>query len=111
MKSKLLGCIAATALGAAIAVATPAMAFHDGGGSRGGMATGRSVFVPGGNRFVGAPFAGRLRNHNRSPNSAFVGAPFFFYDYLAYGNGCWQQVWASYGLQWINVCDDSDYGD
>ena len=80
MKSKLFGCLSATVLGAAIAFATPAMAQHasgggmhfgggggmsgggmhfGGGGFRGGMVTGRSVFVPGGNRFVGAPFAGR----------------------------------------------------
>ena len=32
-----------------------------GGGFRGGMVTGRSVFVPGGNRFAGAPFAGAFR--------------------------------------------------
>jgi hypothetical protein len=108
MKSKLVGCLDATALGAAITVAAPAMArggggggggMHGGGGFggggmhggfrgmhggfggggthfgtgfggggmrfggggfRGGMVTGRSVVVPGGNRFVGAPFA-RLR--------------------------------------------------
>src|ERR1700731_1628645 len=88
MKSKLFGCLSATVLGAAVAFATPAMAFRGGGGFggggfhggfgghsgfggggfhrgfggggfHGGMVTGRSVFVPGGNRFVGAPFAGR----------------------------------------------------
>jgi len=104
---------------------------HFGGGMPGGrMLTGRSVFVPGGNRFVGAPFAGRhifvnrfhnfaFRNrfnnfafrhpfffrHHRFRNFAFVGfgVP-FAYDYAAYGNGCWR--WD--GWQWINIC--YDYG-
>ena len=72
MKTKLLGCLAATAMAVTVVLATPAMAFHGGGGFggggfhggfggggfRGGTVTGRSVFVPGGNRFVGAPFAG-----------------------------------------------------
>jgi hypothetical protein len=86
------------------------------------MVTGRSVFVPGGNRFVGAPFAGqhafvsrrffdegrrdrvedrfedRFR-HRRFDNFAFFGVP-FAYDYAAYGNGCWR--WD--GWQWINIC-------
>jgi hypothetical protein len=157
MKSKPVGCLAATALGAAITVAAPAMArggggMHGGGGFggggmhggfggmhggfggggthfgtgfggggmrfggggfRGGMVTGRSVVVPGGNRFVGAPFAGLRvvpsttslsRNHQRFRNFAFVGAAPFFYDYAAYGNGCWRQEWTGYGWQWVNVC-------
>jgi hypothetical protein len=87
---------------------------HFGGMPSGGMVTGRSVFVPGGNRFVGAPLAGRrvfvnrsnnfnnfnrfnnvhrfnrfnnfaFRHHHRFRNFAFVGAPFFD-DYAAYGN-------------------------
>ena len=86
MKTKLLGCLAATVMAAAIAVATPAMAFHGGGGFggfhggfggggfhggfggggfRGGMVTGRSAFVSGGNRFAGARFAGRHAFVNR----------------------------------------------
>ena len=144
MKSKLFGCLSATVLGAAIAFATPAMAQHAGGGMSGGgmhfgggmpggrMFTGRSVFVPGGNRFVGAPFAGRhafvnrrffdedrrdrfedrFRHRrffvNRFDNFAFFGVP-FAYDYAAYGNGCWR--WD--GWQWINICynyDGYDYG-
>jgi hypothetical protein len=153
MKIKLLRCLAATAMAAASVVATPAMAqrgggmhggfggggFHGGfggGGFRGGMVTGRSVFVPGRNRFVGAPFAGqhafvsrrffdegrrdrvedrfedRFRHRrffvNRFDNFAFFGVP-FAYDYAAYGNGCWR--WD--GWQWINICynyDGYDYG-
>jgi hypothetical protein len=137
MKTKLLGCLAATAMATAIFVATPALAFrggmagggmHFGGGMPGGrMFTGRSVFVPGGNRFVGAPFAGRhafvnrrffdegrrdrfedrFRHRrffrNRFDNFAFFGVP-FAYDYAAYGSGCWR--WD--GWQWINIC--SQYG-
>jgi hypothetical protein len=149
MKTKLLGCLAATAMAAAIVAATPAMAFRGGGGFgvggfhggfggggfggggfRGGMVTGRSVFVPGGNRFVGAPFAGRhafvnrrfsderrrdrfedrvedrFRHRrffvNRFDNFAFFGVP-FAYDYAAYGNDCWR--WDSW--QWINICYDN----
>jgi hypothetical protein len=129
MKSKLVGCLAATVIGAAIAAATAATAggvhgsfggggHFGGGGFHGGMVSGRSVFVPGGNRFAGTPFAGRRvfgdrldRDdfaHRRFRNFAIVGAP-FLYDYSAYGNGCWQQEWISYGWQWINICDD--YGD
>src|SRR4029077_1389586 len=86
--------------------------------------TGRSVVVPGGNRFVGAPSAGphvvgapsagphvvvnrfnnfAFRDPHRFRNFAFVGAP-FFYDYSGYGSGCWQPT--SYGWQWSNICDD-----
>ena len=71
--------LASAALGAALVVSSPAVAFRGGGGFggggfhggfggggfRGGMVTGRSVFVPGGNRFVGAPFAGRHAFVNR----------------------------------------------
>jgi hypothetical protein len=143
MKTKLLRCLAATAMAAASVVATPAMAqrgggMHggfSGGGFRGGMVTGRSVFVPGGNRFVGAPFAGQhafvsrrffdegrrdriearrdrfedrfhhRRFGNRFDNFGFFGLP-FAYDYAAYGNGCWR--WD--GWQWINICYGYNYG-
>jgi hypothetical protein len=157
MQTKLLGCLAAMA--AAIVMATPATAFRGGGGGfhggfggggmhfgaggfggphfgsggfRGGMVTGRSVFVPGGNRFVSAPFAGRHIFVNRFHNFAFRNRfnnfafrhPFFFrhhhfrnfaligfgvpfaYGYAAYGNGCWR--WD--GWQWINICYDYSYG-
>jgi hypothetical protein len=146
MKSKLFGCLSATVLGAAIALATPAMAqrggggfggmhggggfggmhggvgggMHFGGGGfggggfRGGMVTGRSVFVPGGNRFAGAPFAGQVNRSNTFPfrhhhfrNFAFFGAPFVAGD-AAYGDWCWRQIWTPYGSQWTNVC--YDYG-
>jgi hypothetical protein len=146
MKTKLLGCLAATVIGAASVIATPATAFRGGGGFggggfhggfggggfRGGMVTGRSAFVPGPNRFVGAPFAGRHAFVNRRffdegrrdrfedrfrhrrffanglDNFAFIGVS-FAYDYAAYGNGCWRQVWTPYGWQWSNIC--YDYGD
>lgn len=147
MKIKLLSCLAAAAMAAASVAATPAVAFRGGGGFggggfggggfhsqfggagfRGGMVTGRSVFVPGGNRFARAPFAGqhafvnshffdegrrdrfedRFRNRrffvNRFDNFAFFGVP-FAYGYAAYGNGCWR--WD--GWQWINICYDYGY--
>jgi hypothetical protein len=106
MQTKLLGCLAAMA--AAIVVATPAMAFRGGGGFggggfggggfhggfggggfhggfggggfRGGMVTGRSVFVPGGNRFAGAPFAGRHFAINRFNNPFFFRNRFFLHN-------------------------------
>ena len=73
MKSKSLAYLSATALGAAITIATPAMAFHGGGFGGGGMhfggvpgggmhfggmpsrgiVTGQSAFVPGAGRFAG----------------------------------------------------------
>ena len=81
MKSKLVGRLVATALGAAIVATTPAMAFRGGGGFggmhgggmhfrpmtfgggfgsfRGGMFAGPGVFAPGGHRFVGVPFTRR----------------------------------------------------
>ncbi len=104
-----------------------------GSGFRRGLVTGRSVFVPGGNRFAAAPFAGQrfagsrfnhfaFRNRffagrHRFRNFAFFGAPFAVgrgwpcdYDYAAY-SGCWRQAWTSYGWQWVNVCNDYDnYG-
>jgi hypothetical protein len=145
MKSKLLGCLSATVLGAAIALATPAMAqrggggfggmhggggfggihggfgggmHFGGGGFRGGMVTARSAFVPGGNRFAGAPFAGqrfganRFNNfvHHHFRNFAFFGAPFVA-GYAAYGDWCWRQIGTPYGSQWTNVCYDyGNYG-
>jgi hypothetical protein len=142
--------LASAALGAALVASSPAAAFRGGGSFGGGgfhggfgggsfhggfgggmpggrMFTGRSVFVPGGNRFVGAPFAGRHAFVNRRffdegrrdrfedrfrhrhffvngfDSFAFFGLP-FAYDYAAYGNGCWR--WD--GWQWINIC--YDYG-
>jgi len=139
MKSKLLGCLAATALGAAIVVATPAMAFRGGGGFHGGgfrgggmhfggggfhgrMFAGPRVFAPGGSRFVGAPFARghvfghrfnnfAFRHRHRFRNFAFLGVPFLYddYNYDAYGTGCWTQIWTGYGWQWANVCYDYGY--
>jgi hypothetical protein len=161
MKTKLFGWIAATAIGAAIVTTTPTMAFHGGGfgggmhggmggggfhggmggggwhggmgggGWHGGMVTGRSVFLPGGNRSVGAPFVGQRFSGNRFNNFAFrhntffsrnrfalehrhfrnfvvVGAPFLA-GYAASGDYCWQQTWTAYGWQWVKVCDSYGY--
>jgi hypothetical protein len=97
MKTKLLGCIAATAMAATVVVATPAMAFH-GGVSGGRMFTGRHNL-----RFHNFAF-----RHHRFGNFAFFGAPFAF-GAATYENGCWRQVWTPYGWQWSNIC--YDYGD
>ena len=74
--TKLLRCVAAAAIGAAIVAAAPGFA-------------------------GGAPFAGRrfvggfhdpacFRHHRHFRNFAFVGGP-FLYDFSPYGNYCWQQ--------------------
>ena len=126
MKPKLLGCLAATAMGTAIVMATPAMTFggggHGGGGhmmSMGGghfgpMFAGRSMAMGGFNRdnrferrFSRFDRDDRFRHfhhfRNRSFNGfnnfAFFGVP-FAYHYSAFGNGCWR--WD--GWQWSNIC-------
>jgi len=137
MNTKLLGCAAATAMAAAIVVATPAMAFRDGGGFGGGghgigggghmtsmggghfgpMFTGRSMAMGSFNRAGRFDRDDRFRHfhhfHNRFAfngfdNFAFFGVP-FGYGYAAFGNGCWRQVWTPYGWQWSNICYDYGY--
>jgi hypothetical protein len=61
MRTKLLGCLAATAMAADIVVAAPVMAFHGGGGFGGGghgIAGGGHTMSMGGGHF-GPMFAGR----------------------------------------------------
>jgi hypothetical protein len=136
MKSKLFGCLSATVLGAAIAFVTPAMAFRGGGGfgggggfhGGGGMVTGRSVFVPGGNRFAGAPFAGRHafvnrrffdegrpdriedRFEDRSATDVFSSIDSITSRSLASRSLTTTPMVAGAGMarQWINIC--YDYG-
>jgi hypothetical protein len=115
MKSDVLGCVCAALLGAAIVVATPAIAHggFGGGGHFGGFGprfTGRSVAIDRFDRDHRFFF-----RHHRFRNFAFFGAPFFgfgawpyYYDYAAYG-GCWRQVWTGYGYQWTNICNDYGY--
>ena len=79
------------------------------------MSAGRSVFAPGGNRFVGRQaftpqfhrsFA--FRHHHRFHRFhrfAFIGAPF---AYAAY-DGCWRRVWTGYGWRWADVCNGYSY--
>jgi hypothetical protein len=133
MNNKLLSCLAAGALGTALALASPALAFHGGGGMgggggmhAGGMSGGmRFGAMSGGThfsqgRFASAPFARtgfsprvsrfafRDRNHfnhRRFHRFAFVGVP---YAYAAY-DSCWRRVWTSYGLRWIDVCNGYGY--
>lgn len=128
MKPKLLGCLAATAMVAAIVVATPAMAFRGGGGH--GFGSGGHMMSMGGGWGHGPMFAGRsmakgsfdragrfdhfhhFRNRfvfsNGFNNFAFFGVP-FAYDYAAYGNGCWRRVWTPYGWRDSNICYDYGY--
>jgi hypothetical protein len=144
MRRTVLGCVAVTALGAIAASPAMAFrgggmggmhmggmggmhmggmhmgGMHMGGmhmgapAFHGGMFAGRSVFVPGGNRFVRGPFARHVFfnrfnrfgfRHHRFRSFAF-GAPFV---YAAYDYGCWRPVWTGYGRRWINVCYDYGY--
>lgn len=127
--SKLFHCLSAVLLGAAIALPTPALAFRGGGGFHGGfggfhggfggfhsgfggfhggMIAGRSVFVPGGARFITGPFVGH--GHRFVGFRRFgVGVPFYtglgwpYYYGDDYG-GCYQRVWTTYGWQWAYLC-------
>jgi hypothetical protein len=97
---KLLGWVAAAAIGAAIVTATPAVAFH-----AAGMRMGRQV--SGGGFHNPACF----RHHRHFCDVIFVGGPFFYgyvpyyYDYVLYdGNYCWQQIWTPAGWQWVDAC-------
>ena len=122
MMSKLLGCVAATAIGSAIVTATPAVAFH-GGGFGGGMHGSGTHFAGGGFGATGGMRMGRqvsvggshnpafFRHHRHFRNVVFVGGPFFYayvpyyYDYVLYhGNYCWQQAWTPSGWQWADAC-------
>jgi hypothetical protein len=131
MKTKLLGCLAATAMATAIVLATPAVAFRGGGpggggfhggfgggGFRGGLVTGRSVF--GGTRFASAPFAGRHALVNRFHNFAFRNRFNYFafrhrrfHNFAFFGFGVpfgydyaayGNGCWRWDGWQWINIC-------
>jgi hypothetical protein len=86
--------------------------FH--GGFQGSMAVRGAAFAPAVHRFGGAPVGFRhnlafrhvgFRNRHFR-NVAFFGAPFF---YGGYSDGCWRQVWTSYGWQWANLCGDYGY--
>ena len=126
MRSKLISCVLAGALGATVALTSPVQA-RGGGGMGGGMHAagmgGGMHFgaMGGGMRFGGSGFAGthfahhgfpsrfsrfgfrdhRFFRHNRFNRFAFVGAPFL---YAAYYDGCWRTAWTPYGPQWINAC-------
>jgi hypothetical protein len=124
MNNKLLSCLIAGALGAMLALASPALArggghgggMH-GGGMGGGMRMGGGAHFSGGH-FAGAHFAhagfsphsSRFgfrdhRFHHRFHRFAFFGAPF---AYAAY-DSCWRRVWTPYGVRWTNVCGDYGY--
>jgi hypothetical protein len=90
--SKLLRCVAAAAVGAAIVTAAP----------------GLGAEVVGGVRHFDGGFHNRacFRHHRHFRKFAFVDGA-FFHDYAGYGNYCWQQVWTSSGWQWFDVCPGS----
>jgi len=110
MIGKFVSCFVAGALGATLALTSPALARGGGGMHGGGMGGGMHF---GGGGFAGAHFARpgfsprfsrfAFRNHRffRHDRFAFVGGP-FLYD--AYYDGCWRRIWTSYGPQLVNVC-------
>jgi hypothetical protein len=135
MNNKVLSCLMAGALGATLALASPALARGGGGGHGGGMhgggmgggmhggamhfgGMGGAAHFSGG-RFAGAHFAHAgfaprfsrvaFQNHrffhHRHHRFAFIGAP---YAYAAY-DSCWRRVWTPYGLRWVDVCGGYGY--
>ena len=118
MIGKFVGRFVAGALGATLALTSPALARGGGGMGGGGMHFGG---MGGGMRFGGSRFAGahfvhagfsprfsrfgfrdhRFFRHDRFNRFAFVGAPFLD---AAYYDGCWRRLWTSYGPQLVNVC-------
>jgi hypothetical protein len=133
MSNRLASYLIAGALVAALALASPALAFRGGGGGMGmhGMGGGMAMHPMGAGPRVGAmSFAaapmsraawgsGWSRSafshhahffhhrffHHRFNRFAFVGAPYFYAGY----DECWRQVWTRYGLQWVNACGDYGY--
>ena len=100
-------------------------------GSNRGMFAGRSVARGGFDRGLGFNRGFNRFGFNRGFNSrfarfdrfhhfhhfrnrfAFVGGGwdwgYPYDDYAAYGDGCWRQVWTSYGWQWSNTCYNYGY--
>jgi hypothetical protein len=132
MSNNVLSYLVAGTLGVTLALVSPALAFHGGGGGMhgGGMAGGMHVGSMGGgmggdphfsgSHFAGGPFAAHaafsprfsrfgFRDHRffHHPFNrfAFFGAPF---AYAAY-DGCWREVWTRYGPRWVDVCGDYGY--
>ena len=134
MNNKVLSCLMAGALGATLALASPALARgggHGGGGGHsggmgGGMHGGAMHFggMGGAAHFSGGRFAdahlahagfaprfsrGAFHNHrffhHRHHRFAFIGAS---YAYAAY-DSCWRRVWTPYGLQWVDACGGYGY--
>jgi hypothetical protein len=100
--AKLPGCFAATAIGAAVVTATPAVALHEGGMRMERQVAGCTPLVN--RRCVGGLHDRACFRHRRHVhNFAFVGRP-LFYAYGTYGNYCWQQVWTPSGWQWADAC-------
>ena len=101
------------------------------GGFNRGMFAGRSVATGGFDRGLGFNRGFNRFGFNRGFNSrfarfdrfhhfhhfrnrfAFVGGGwdwgYPYDDYAAYGDGCWRQVWTSYGWQWSNTCYNYGY--
>jgi hypothetical protein len=133
MNNRLLNCLIAGALGATVALASPAFArgggggggAHGGGGGgghggMGGMGGGHFGGI-GGAHFAGAHFGhagasprfafhdhggfGRRVFDRRLHRFVFIGGPYLYAGY----DDCWRRTWTSYGLQWVNVCGNYGY--
>jgi hypothetical protein len=123
MIGKFVSCFVVSALGATLALTSPALARGGGGMGGGGMHFGG---MGGGMHFGGGGFAGahfahpgfsprfsrfasrnhRFFGHDRFNRFAFLGGPFLYdaYYYDGYYDGCWRRIWTSYGPQVVNVC-------
>jgi hypothetical protein len=139
MSKKLLGYFTAGVLAAALALASPALAGHGGGGGRhgmgGGMGGGMGTHSMGGMGMH--PMGGGVTSLSAvRPGTSFAAMAmsphfaqsgfhhhdhffhhrrFFFvggapYYYTDYGyDDCLRRVWTGYGVRWVNVCGDSGY--
>ena len=135
MTNRLLKYLAAGALGTMLALASPALAFHGGGGMggggmhMGGMGGGMHFGGMGGPHF-GAGFAGPRAGFGavgpgfasgfgpRFNHFAFHNSRFFFHHHHRFAfigtpflfaggfDSCWRRVWTSFGPRWVNVCGD-----
>jgi hypothetical protein len=126
MRSRLISCVVAGALGATVGLTSPVQA-RGGGGMGGGMHAGgmgggmHFGAMGGGMRFGGSRFADRHFVHSGFPSRssrfafrdrrffrhdrfAFIGGPFLYDGDYGYYEGCWRRAWTSYGPQWVNVC-------
>jgi len=139
MSNNVLRYLIVGTLGATLALASPALAFHGGGGGGGmhggGMGGGMHAGSMGGSthfsgmsggphfsgsHFAGAPLAAHAALSPRFSRSGFRDHRFFHHRFnrfaffgapFAYAgyDDCWREAWTRYGLRWVDVCGDYGY--